>query len=209
MKQLQDYLTEFIFQEDVPEKADYIMIPGSEYGELSLKAAELYRQGYADKILVSGKYSRLISSFSGPVSPEEYIGRLFETEAQFHAAVMMEHGVAEEDIILEEKATFTYENALYLRKLLAECYDFSAERSYTVLLVCQAFHSKRSFLYFQYVFPNVKFLCCPAITQGITRDNWHLSEKGRKVVLGEVTRIGTQFQDILAGTDPVWKEILR
>lgn len=208
MKQFTDYITDFIFVQDKPEKADYIMIPGSGYGELSLEAARLYHLGYAEQIIVSGRYSKLIPAFEGPVSPAEYAGKKYETEADFHSHVMMDQGVPEEAIIKEEEATFTYENALYIRKMLQSHYGFDPDKKYKVLLVTQAFHARRSLMYFQYVFPNVTFLCQPAMTQGINRENWMDTEKGRKTVLGEVSRIGTQFTDIIEKTDVVWKEIL-
>lgn len=208
MKQMIDYLTEFVFCEDVPQNADYIMIPGSGYGELSLKAAELYHHGYTDKIIISGKYSKLLDKFAGAVSPQEYTRRSYRTEAEFHSHILLDQGVNPEAIIKEEEATFTYENALYIRKLLTEQYAFDPEKEYRVLLVSQAFHAKRSLMYFQYVFPNITFFCCPAVTQGISRENWFLTEKGRNTVLGEVTRCGTQFNEMINGTDKVWKEIL-
>ncbi len=208
MKKLTDYYTEFVFRHDEPEEADFIMIPGNGHGELSIEAARLYRLGYAKTILVSGRFSKLLPTFAGPISPESYIGKVYQTEADFHSHVLMDHGVPEDAIIKEEEATFTYENALYLRKLLQEKGLYSIDNAYKVILVCQAFHAKRSLMYFQHVFPNVTFLCCPAVTQGISADNWFETEKGRNIVLGEVSRCGSQLTDILNGTDTIWKEIL-
>lgn len=202
-----DYITEFIFREDHPKQADMIMIPGSGYGELAIRAAELYREGYAGTVVVSGGHSILKGHFEGPVSPEKYVGRRFSTECDFLTCVLEEEGVPREHILQEKCAGFTYENAIHIRELLEEngmIQDGDREPE-SVLLVCQAFHAMRSLLYFQLVFPRTKFLLCPAVTQGISRENWQESQAGRETVLGELQRIGRQFGGILAGTDTVWK----
>ena len=76
-----------------------------------------------------------------------------------------------------------------------------------IILVCQAFHARRSLMYFQLVFPEVEFLVCPVVTREISRDNWFLDEKKIGVVMGEVERCGTQFADIFRGKDRVWEDI--
>ena len=48
-----DRITDFIFRSEKPEKADMIFIPGSGYGELAQKAAQLYREGYANRRIFS------------------------------------------------------------------------------------------------------------------------------------------------------------
>ena len=53
-----DALTDFIFTEQKPEKADAIFVPGGLYGEIAQHAAELYQQGFASLIVPSGKYSK-------------------------------------------------------------------------------------------------------------------------------------------------------
>lgn len=196
-----DQITEFVFQEDQPERADYIFIPGSGYGELAYKAADLYLSGYAQKIIVSGKFSILDQYFKGAVSPKEYCDRKYETESDFLKAVLLEKGVKEQDIMQEKQASFTYENAIYTRILLEGNNKQKNEMPKKVLLVCQAFHGARAGMYFRYVFPETKFLICPVVTQGISRTNWMNQEKGRDIVLGEVERIGKQFQDLMNGRD--------
>ena len=47
LKQIED----FMFIEDKPEKADVIFVPGNGYPQMAEKAAELYRNGFAPKIL--------------------------------------------------------------------------------------------------------------------------------------------------------------
>ena len=44
------------------------------------------------------------------------------------------------------------------------------------------------------VFPNIKLIIYPIISQNIGRNNWYLSETGIKRVLGEVERCGKYFK---------------
>lgn len=191
MKQFYDYLTDFIFVEDEPQTADVIFIPGSGYGELAVHAAGLYHRGFSKKIVASGKYSILGDSFAGPLSPQEYVGRAYETESDFLTAVLLEKGVPREAVLQEKQATYTYENAIYTAKLLA------GQPVRRALLVCQAFHARRSLLYYKILFPDTEILVCPVQTRGITRENWYLDAEKIDIVLGEVERCGGQFHEIM------------
>ena len=57
MKFLRD-ITEFIFLEDLPEKADLIIVPGNTWPQPARRAAALYHEGMAPYIVVSGRYSK-------------------------------------------------------------------------------------------------------------------------------------------------------
>ena len=91
-----------------PEKADVIVGFGNFNTDIARRAAELYHQGFAPKILFTGGLGRNTE------------GLLPEPEAVRFAKVAMECGVPEEDIILEDKSTNTKENILFTRKKLEE-----------------------------------------------------------------------------------------
>ena len=186
-------VTEFIFVQDAPEKADVILIPGSRKTEHAIRAAELYRAGYAPYVLPSGRYSTVKGCF-GDI-PEryraEYPGR-YETEWDFLRAVLMKHGVPEKAILREDQATYTWENALRSREVLASA-GLKAE---TAILCCHAFHARRALLYYQAAMPDTRFIVCPTATPGYTREDWHLTPKGRDRVLGEVARLGSQVREV-------------
>ena len=57
MGKFYDAISDFIFVEDTPQKADVIFVPGGNYPDAAVHAAALYRQGFAPYILPSGKYS--------------------------------------------------------------------------------------------------------------------------------------------------------
>ena len=185
MTKFLEELTNFIFLEDEPQKADVIFVPGSEEGALAKTAARLYLEGYAPIIVPSGKYAK----WTG----HSIVGG-FETESDYFAHLMMEEGVPESAIIKEREATYTYQNAINTRKLLDER-DMEVKRA---LLCCQAYHARRSKLYYQVLFPNTEIFVCPTVTKGITRENWFKSRETAELVLGEIERCGSQFHEIVA-----------
>lgn len=190
MKFLRD-ITEFIFLEDLPEKADLIIVPGNTWPQPARRAAALYHEGMAPYIVVSGRYSKGQQTFAGAACEGDRYKGAYMTEADFLADVLIREGVPETAVLQERKAEFTLENARYIRRLLEE-------KKMTVkkaLICCQAFHARRCRMYFEYVFQDtdVEFLMCPAVTQGISRCSWMESQKGLDTVLGELRRCGEQF----------------
>lgn len=203
--QFYDYITEFIFVEDEPAKADIIFVPGGPYPDSARHAAKLYRQGFAPYIMPSGKYSILKGQLELPEelwqeladgNAEEQIVGLRNricTESDYLCEVMRQAGVPDSALIGEDQATYTYENAIYSRKKL-ESLGIQIKKA---ILCCQAFHARRSLLYYKEQFPDVEFLVCPVVTRGISRENWYRTEQGIDTVLGEVERCGGQFHEIM------------
>lgn len=186
-------VTDFIFVEDQPERADVIFIPGSRKVAHAIRAAELYRAGYAPYVLPSGRYTISRGYFLELPEPlkSEYPGT-FETEWHFLKAVLMKHGVPESAILREDQATYTWENAQKSREVLAQ----QGIPCNTAILCCHAFHARRALLYYQAAMPKTRFIVCPAGSPGYTREDWYLSEKGRNRVLGEVQRLGGQVGEV-------------
>ena len=112
-----EQLTEFIFVEDLPEKADIIFIPGSGFPQLAEEAAGLYHRGYAPYILPSGRYSILTGHFGGVQEKAWMYPGDYETEWEFLKEVLIKQQVPEKAVLKEDQATYTYENAIYSRKV--------------------------------------------------------------------------------------------
>jgi len=89
-----------------PERADVIVGFGNFNTDIARRAAELYHQGYAPKILFTGGLGRNTE------------GLLPEPEAVRFARVAMECGVPEADILLEDQSANTRENIEFTRRLL-------------------------------------------------------------------------------------------
>lgn len=91
-----------------PQKADCIVGFGNFNDNIARRAAELYHQGYAKRILFTGGLGRNTR------------GLLPEPEAARFARVAVACGVPEDAILQEDRSTNTKENILFTRKLLTE-----------------------------------------------------------------------------------------
>ena len=106
MKPLQ-VIWDYLCLRESLQKADCIVGFGNFNTDIACRAAELYHQGFAPKILFTGGLGRNTE------------GLMNEPEAVRFAKVAMECGVPEADIILEDRSTNTKENILFTREKLA------------------------------------------------------------------------------------------
>lgn len=110
MEYLQDLqiIWDYLCLNKQPEKADCIVGFGNFNTDIAVRAAELFHQGYAPRVLFTGGLGRNTE------------GLLTEPEALRFARVAMEHGVPAEAILLEDQSTNTAENIRFTRRLLQE-----------------------------------------------------------------------------------------
>ncbi|HIX28790.1 MAG TPA: YdcF family protein [Candidatus Blautia stercoravium] len=186
-------ITEFIFVENEPEKSDIIFIPGSGFPQLAEEASRLYHKGLATYIVPSGRYSVTQGHFGGVQEKKELYPGNYRTEWEFLSHVLTKNGVPEAAVLKEEKAMYTYENAIYSREVTDKAHLDIRQ----AILCCKPYHARRSLLYYQFLYPDTRFLVCPVKESTIRKDNWYLTEQGTKVVLGEIERIGVQFHEII------------
>lgn len=174
-------ISDFIFMEDPIEKADIILVPGASQRYQMEKAAELYHQGYADYILPSGRFNHKI--------PEH------KSESHFLRDIAIQLGVPEEAILLEEYAAHTFENAQFSHELCKEK-NIDVKKA---IIVCKNFHSRRAYLTYKISFPiGTEFIVQPVMDKrGLTKDNWVESDEHRRLIMGEVNKIGLYFKDNL------------
>ena len=99
---------DYLCLHEKPRKADVIVGFGNFNEDIPRRAAELYLQGYAPRILFTGGLGR------------NTVGLLPESEADRFARVAIGCGVPDEAIIREDKSTNTAENIIFTRKLLEE-----------------------------------------------------------------------------------------
>lgn len=132
-----------------PQKADCIVGFGNFNTDIARRAAQLYREGIAPKILFTGGLGRNTE------------GLLPEPEAVRFAKVAMAEGVPEEDIILEDRSTNTKENILFTREKL-EAFGLPHER---ILGVHQPFMERRIAAAMGVYWPEVSFaVTSPQVT---------------------------------------------
>ncbi|GLC30178.1 YdcF family protein [Clostridium omnivorum] len=187
-----DDISNFIFIEDMPQKADIIFIPGGSYPEIAEEAARLWHEGYSNIILPSGKYSVKRGYFPGALSKAAEYNEKYNTEWEFLKAVLVKNGVDEKAVLREDEAQYTYENALLSRKI-TDNHNLEIKKA---IISCKSFHARRCLMYYQIAYPQTEFIICPSGVNGITKANWFNSEEGIDKVMGEVSRCGSQFKDI-------------
>ena len=132
------------------------------------------------------------------LSPQEaektpYAAEGCRTEWEYLSRILQHSGVPRRAILREDRATYTYENAIYSRAAL----DAAGIAVKKAILCCQAFHARRALMYYQEQFPETEILVCPIVTRGISGTTWMKTKAGIDIVLGEVERCGGQFHEIL------------
>lgn len=101
-------LWDYLCLGQTPQKADCIVGFGNFNVNIAKRAAELYHQGLAERVLFTGGLGR------------NTLGILPEPEAVRFGRVAMEAGVPESAILIEDQSTNTAENILFTRKMLEQ-----------------------------------------------------------------------------------------
>ena len=186
-------VSDFIFLEDAPAPADVIFIPGNGHALPAELAARLYGEGLAPWVLPSGRYAIGTSGFAGQLSGARRYEGPFDTEWAFMRRILTENGVPERAILREDEATYTYQNAIFSRRR-TDAMKLTVSRG---IICCMPVHARRAKMYYETLFPEAQLLVCPAPGAAVTRETWLQSPEGIDAVLGELSRCGGQFSEIL------------
>lgn len=170
-------ITDFIFVENKPSKADVILVAGGSRPQLAERAVDLFNEGHAPYILFSGGTNEKLTDFA--------------TEYEYLRDIAISKGVPEKAFLKEDQAKHTFDNATFSWKVLQE----SSLDVQKVILVTKAHHSRRALLTYQTVFPlAIEFVLCPVIDEReIRKDDWFLDGSKIDVVMKEVKKIGQYF----------------
>jgi uncharacterized SAM-binding protein YcdF (DUF218 family) len=128
--------------DDMIPACDAIFVFGTRNGDVAKHAASLYHQKKASHIIISGKY--------GVIRTEGPSG--FDTEADYLGFVAEGDGVPKKDLILERKATNTYENVMFGMQVCKEA-GFDPR---TLILVATPCLLRRARACFAKNFPEIK-----------------------------------------------------
>jgi len=171
-------LGRFLLVEDNIQKADCIVpLLGDPHLRFK-KATELYREGYANSIVVSylpqGEYEyknffNLIYGIDVP-SPRDYILKVF-----------MYFDNDPKDIYLTNvPSTSTYDEAVAVKEIMLE------KGFGSLILVTSGYHARRARIIFKFVFRNtgIKILSCTAMSAFYDPNHWWMNESDvREVIL--------------------------
>ena len=122
--------------------ADVIVVLGGGSHERPLRAAELFKQHAAPRIILTG-----------------------EGDDQINRQILLQAGVPAGVIQIEAKSTTTRENAGFTIKLLR------AENFHSAILVTSWYHSRRAQKTFEHYAPDLKFYSRPAYF-AFAREDW-------------------------------------
>jgi hypothetical protein len=144
----------------LPARADLIFVFGSRWLTPAQIAIELYYQGRAPYVMLTGGENR-------------YTGH---NEANLHYALLTDSGVPAENVIVENRSTNTLENVTLAIPLIERKLEVSSLHS--VLAVCKWMHSKRALMTLKRHFPRgVRYYAYTYEPNGVTRENWYLNPR--------------------------------
>lgn len=163
--------------EDTEETADCIIVLGSVSAAKYRVpvAVDVYNAGRAGKIMLCGGAIRDFPD-----------GKCSEAEHMYKA--VLELGVVEENVILENSSQNTVENILFALTELQR--TFWLNKVHSVLLVTAGYHMRRSLMVARYLFPeHINIIPCPANDTNTRRDNWMNTPIGIRRVKDEAMNI--------------------
>lgn len=166
------YLNEayaYLSEEDSPKKSDYIYVFGAKTPFRIHKAIELYRQGLAPKLILSGK---------GP-----FYGDDTETEAERYAALAVQAGILTQNLIIEDASITIPDNVRRTLNML----DSTKTPYASFILVNSPYTQRRGWCSWKKHLPNgikIYRVNCETGPQ-FAPNSWYTNESGLKVILGE------------------------
>lgn len=120
-------------QRDIPANADVIVVLGGDGPPRAARAAELWHEGRAPQVLVTGR-----------------------GDCSFIRRMLIEMGVSPEAITTECRSSSTWENAAFSQPILA------GMRIRRAILVTSWFHSGRAVTRFRSLMPDIQWISVPA-----------------------------------------------
>lgn len=156
------------------EKADCILVLGNHDLRVAEYAAQLYMEGYAPYLVISGGLGNYTK------------GRWKTSEADLFASIAINAGVPEKYIIKEDKSTNTGENIIFTKELLAKKgLEFNS-----FILVQKPYMERRSYATFKKHWPEKKVMVTsPPIPFEKYTENTANLELEINILTGDVQRI--------------------
>lgn len=146
IKESIDLVYKYLAITDNPETADAIFVAGGSTITPALKAAELFDQGYSNKLFMTAKRG----TFSNPLWTKD--------DAVVYKDKLIELGIPEDNIFCEPvsgNSLFEADDAIFLMKSVS----IDPKK---IIIVDRPVHQRREFATFKFLFPEIKFINCPA-----------------------------------------------
>lgn len=159
----------FLVVSEKPRRCDAIVILSGETVPRVAKGVELYKEGYAGLIIMSGG-GRLTSKL---------------TDADLMRIEAGDLGVPESAVLIEDRSESTYENAVNVRKIAID----RGIKSF--LMVTSNYHTRRSRLVFSRVFRDtgVEVITVSAPDPKFSPSSWWKNHEGQQKALTELANL--------------------
>ncbi len=169
LKAIEDFL---IIHPDKLRRSPLLIIFGCSDLKVSNVAADIFCRGYCKYILISGGLNR----------------RNGFIEAEYHRDNLVDLGVPEDNILIEDKAQNTLENVLFSKLIIKKHFKKFPQR---IIVVCQCFHGRRVLMTLKKFFPKkVEYILQPVETKGHRVKNWWKNPQQRRHIIEEIKKIG-------------------
>ncbi len=172
------FLAPWLQYQDQPERADYIVALAGD-GHRLIKAAELYKQGLAPKILLSNERIRPPSRLQELAAQ---LGYPKVDPVEFRRRLLVQLGVPESAMeSFGEGHISTAEEAEALKRFLAG-------RARTVILVTSPYQARRAKLVFEHVMPQVRWLIVWP-PEGSLPERWWADQDAAQRTVSETAKL--------------------
>lgn len=166
-------LWDYLCDADPLQKSDIIFVFGGGGETRPKEAAKLYKEGWAPKILFTGRAA-------------SYMKDIDLTEAEAFAHLVEKEGVPAEDIILEKEAQNTVENATKSIELLRQ----QGELPKRLILIQIAYQMRRAYLTFRAASNwNPELIKHPAPSGKFKREDYFMSKDGWSYIFNEFVKL--------------------
>ncbi|MFA4966610.1 MAG: YdcF family protein [Candidatus Margulisiibacteriota bacterium] len=169
-------LANFLIIQDKLEKADVILVlAGDSNGERVEGAANLFKLGYAPKILMSG----------GPAVWNLTYAQNMREEARLL-------GIPDKDILIQDRSKSTYEDIKFSFRILKKI------NAKSVILVSSPYHMRRAVSLARKLYPKegIKVIAFPCQKSEWKKEGWWLRHEATQPVIHEYMAL---FQYLLKG----------
>jgi uncharacterized SAM-binding protein YcdF (DUF218 family) len=145
------YPEKFLCVDSGPVRGDVLVVLGGGLHERPVRAAQLFQQGVAPRVIISG-------------AGDDGINR----------QLLLQNGVPARDIEVENKSMTTRENALFTIERL------QTEKVRTVVLVTSWYHARRALKTFEHYAPDIQFYVRPSYF-AFDREDWAKHGNARRM----------------------------
>ncbi|MBU2690442.1 MAG: YdcF family protein [Candidatus Eisenbacteria bacterium] len=161
-----------------PMPADAILVLGGGRGERLATALQLYKEGWANQIYVSGPNEPGISRLLDPDA-------LTQAEVKRHLAV--QHGVPEDKVSVILGPSSTFEEASLTKDLFLQL------KYSRILVVTSPYHTRRAYQTFRHIYRKtgiqISVISAPWELTGYKRKEWWRHEDDTFAILNETGKL--------------------